>query len=127
MILAASRFNNIPNAPSIFFKDIFWQRIRPKASARVSARCGPAGFALWRSAKVGRILIQENLVMKAILGLIGAAILLATAGCDWDEDHHHHDRGGYYGGYYGEYPYRYYGHGEYRPYDRPYDRDRDWH
>ena len=73
--------------------------------------------------------IKENLVMKLILLLLGATTLIATSGCDWDEDHHH--RGGYNHGYYGEYPYRSYGHGEYhrqyRPYDHPYDRDRDWH
>ena len=66
---------------------------------------------------------KENLVMKLLLLLLSTVTLIATAGCDWDRDHHH--RGGDYGGYHGEYPYRSYGHGEYRPYDHHYDRDRD--
>lgn len=60
--------------------------------------------------------------MKLLLGFIAGVILLATTGCDWDEDHHH--RGGDYGGYYGENPYHTYGHGEYRPYEH-WDHDRD--
>ena len=63
--------------------------------------------------------------MKLLLLLVSTVTLIATAGCDWDENHHH--RGGAYGGYHGEYPYRSYGHGEYRPYNYHYDRDRDWH
>ena len=53
--------------------------------------------------------------MKLLALLLGTVTLLLTAGCDWDEDHHHH--GGYYGGYQGEYPYRSYGHGEYHDRD----------
>ena len=56
--------------------------------------------------------------MKPILLLIGAAILLATAGCDWDHDQHHGGYGGAYdGGGYG------YGHGEYHGYP---DYDGHW-
>jgi len=40
--------------------------------------------------------------MKLLLLLLSTVTLIATAGCDWDEDHHH--RGGAYGGYHGEYP-----------------------
>ena len=63
--------------------------------------------------------------MKIILWLIGVVTILAVSGCDWDDDHHH--RGGHYGNYNGEYPYHTYGHGEYQPYNHPYDHDRDWH
>ncbi len=66
--------------------------------------------------------------MKRIVGLIGAALLLLTAGCEVESGY-----GGGYGGVYGEYPYTYYG-GSYvypgyaYPYYRrfPYDRDHYW-
>ena len=68
---------------------------------------------------------QVGSVMKKILLLIGAVTLLGAVGCSWDHDRDH--RGGAYDRSYGEYPYRSSGHGEYLPFDHPYDRDRDWH
>ena len=73
--------------------------------------------------------------MKRIVGLLGAALLLLTAGCEVESGY-----GGAYNGFYGEYPYTYYGgsyaypypyygyYGHRHPYDRDHywDRDHDW-
>jgi hypothetical protein len=56
--------------------------------------------------------------MKTIFTILGGCLLLATAGCEWDE-HHHHDeyRGGAYDGdYHNGYFHDYRGYPDYEHY-----------
>jgi len=65
--------------------------------------------------------------MKQLIGLVGAGMLLLTAGCEVHSGYGY----GYGGALYGEYPYTtYYGESYGYPYHyvhpRPYDRDHYW-